>query len=70
MTSGFNQFGRLPLDDLNAERGYNRYLAYCHSKQVNRLFSLELPRRLSARIAGWKPAVIRRRRGFRGMRAT
>lgn len=24
MTSGFNQFGRLPLDDLNAERGYNR----------------------------------------------
>lgn len=49
MTSGFNQFGRLPLDDLNAERGYNRYLAYCHSKQVNWLFSLELQRRAGQR---------------------
>lgn len=49
MTSGFNQFGRLPLDDLNAERGYNRYLAYCHSKQANLLFSLELQRRAGQR---------------------
>lgn len=49
VTSGFNQFGRLPLDDLNAERGYNRYLAYCHSKQANLLFSLELQRRAGQR---------------------
>lgn len=51
MTSGFNQFGRLRLDDLNARRGYNRHLAYCNSKQANLLFSLELQRRAEAHRA-------------------
>lgn len=49
MTSGFNQFGRLQLDDLNSRRRYDRHRAYCNSKQANLMFSLELQRRAEAR---------------------
>ncbi|MBI4347771.1 MAG: SDR family oxidoreductase [Elusimicrobia bacterium] len=36
----------LPFDDLNAERGYNMWLAYGYSKLANILFTRELARRL------------------------
>lgn len=36
----------LPFDDLNAERSYNMWLAYAHSKLANILFTRELARRM------------------------
>ncbi len=40
--------GRIDWDDLNAERGYNRYERYRMSKLANALFLFELDRRLRA----------------------
>ncbi|MGS0894560.1 oxidoreductase [Burkholderia stagnalis] len=45
MSSGLNRGGRIRVDDLCAERRYNRYLAYCDSKLANLVFALELQRR-------------------------
>jgi NAD(P)-dependent dehydrogenase (short-subunit alcohol dehydrogenase family) len=39
---------RLDLDDVRAERGYNRFAAYSRSKLANLLFTYELQRRLGA----------------------
>jgi retinol dehydrogenase 12 len=38
---------RLDFDDLNAERGYDGWRAYCRSKLCNVLFNLEIARRLA-----------------------
>ena len=41
-------YGKIDFDDLNAERRYGRWSAYCQSKLANLLFTLELQRRLEA----------------------
>ncbi|AOK31553.1 MULTISPECIES: oxidoreductase [Burkholderia] len=46
MSSGFNRFGKIRLDNMLAELGYNKYRAYCDSKLANLMFTLELQRRL------------------------
>jgi NAD(P)-dependent dehydrogenase (short-subunit alcohol dehydrogenase family) len=38
--------GRINLDNLNAEKGYHRWLFYGHSKLANLMFARELDRRL------------------------
>ena len=43
-----HHYGRMRFDDLNAERRYGRWSAYCQSKLANLLFTLELQRRLTA----------------------
>lgn len=45
-SSGFHWMGRIRLDDLNGERGYSRWVAYCQSKLANLMFAFELHRRL------------------------
>lgn len=40
-------FVRFNKDDLNSEKSYNRFLAYCNSKLANVLFTTELSSRLS-----------------------
>lgn len=44
--------GRIHLDDLQLERGYRPWAAYCQSKLATLIFALELERR--ARSAGWE----------------
>jgi NAD(P)-dependent dehydrogenase (short-subunit alcohol dehydrogenase family) len=43
-----HRYGTMSFDDLNAERRYGRWSAYCQSKLANLLFTLELQRRLEA----------------------
>jgi NAD(P)-dependent dehydrogenase (short-subunit alcohol dehydrogenase family) len=50
VTSAMHRVGRMPWDDLNAERGYGRWRSYGQSKLANLLFMRELDRR--AREAG------------------
>ncbi|OPX07860.1 short-chain dehydrogenase [Mycobacterium sp. AT1] len=42
-----HRFGRVRFDDLQSERGYNRFSAYGQSKLANLLFTYELQRRLA-----------------------
>lgn len=44
-----HRFGRIAFDDLQSERGYNRFTAYGQSKLANLLFTYELQRRLAGR---------------------
>jgi NAD(P)-dependent dehydrogenase (short-subunit alcohol dehydrogenase family) len=44
ISSTLHAYGRMTFDDLNRERGYNRYLAYGQAKLANLLFALELER--------------------------
>jgi protochlorophyllide reductase len=48
VTSGAQYFGRIGFDDLQAERGYDRWRAYGQSKLANVMTALELQRRLGA----------------------
>jgi NAD(P)-dependent dehydrogenase (short-subunit alcohol dehydrogenase family) len=48
LSSGAHRAGKINFDDLQAERGYNRWRAYGQSKLANLLFALELDRRLDA----------------------
>jgi NAD(P)-dependent dehydrogenase (short-subunit alcohol dehydrogenase family) len=48
VSSGAHRGGRIDFDDLNWERRYSRWRAYCRSKLANLLFALELDRRLRA----------------------
>jgi NAD(P)-dependent dehydrogenase (short-subunit alcohol dehydrogenase family) len=43
-----HRYGKINFEDLNAERRYGRWSAYCQSKLANLLFTLELQRRLDA----------------------
>ena len=45
VSSGAHRMGRINFDDLNSERGYQRWRAYGQSKLANLLFTLELQRR-------------------------
>jgi NAD(P)-dependent dehydrogenase (short-subunit alcohol dehydrogenase family) len=47
VTSYAHYFGRINFGDLNSERFYQKWLAYCQSKLANVLFGYELQRRLS-----------------------
>jgi NAD(P)-dependent dehydrogenase (short-subunit alcohol dehydrogenase family) len=47
VSSFAHRYGRMNFDDLNAERRYGRWSAYCQSKLANLLFTLELQRRLA-----------------------
>jgi NAD(P)-dependent dehydrogenase (short-subunit alcohol dehydrogenase family) len=48
ISSGAHRAGRINFDDLQSERSYQRWLAYCQSKLANLLFMYELQRRLDA----------------------
>lgn len=48
VSSFAHRVGRIRLDDLNAERGYQRWLAYSQSKLANLMFAYELEHRLVA----------------------
>lgn len=48
VSSGAHKLGRIDFDDLQGERRYRRWRAYCQSKLANVLFALELERRLRA----------------------
>jgi NAD(P)-dependent dehydrogenase (short-subunit alcohol dehydrogenase family) len=50
MSSIMHRYGRIRFDDLQGQRRYGRWRAYCQSKLANLLFALELDRR--ARAAG------------------
>jgi retinol dehydrogenase-14 len=47
LSSGAHFAANLRLNDLQAERGYNAFIAYSNSKLCNVLFSYELARRLA-----------------------
>ncbi|MFI0352623.1 oxidoreductase [Actinomadura sp. 9N407] len=48
VSSGLHHRGRVDFDDLNAERGYDKWRAYHQSKLANLLFAYELRRRVPA----------------------
>ena len=48
LSSGAHRIGKIDFDDLQRERGYNRWTAYGQSKLANLLFALELDRRLKS----------------------
>jgi NAD(P)-dependent dehydrogenase (short-subunit alcohol dehydrogenase family) len=48
VSSTAHKLGRINFDDLQSERRYRRWRAYCQSKLANVLFALELERRLRA----------------------
>ena len=48
VSSGGHRPGKIDFDDLQSERGYNRWVAYFQSKLANLLFTYELQRRLEA----------------------
>jgi NAD(P)-dependent dehydrogenase (short-subunit alcohol dehydrogenase family) len=52
VSSFAHRYGKIDFDDLNAERRYGRWSAYCQSKLANLLFMLELQRRLTAAGSG------------------
>jgi NAD(P)-dependent dehydrogenase (short-subunit alcohol dehydrogenase family) len=52
ISSVVHRTGRLHFDDLQLERRYGRFRAYCQSKLANLMFSYELQRRLAAAGAG------------------
>ena len=46
VSSGAHTSGRIDFDDLQMERGFDGWQAYCNSKLANALFTCELARRL------------------------
>lgn len=48
VSSYANLGGRIDFDDLQSEKRYNGWVAYCQSKLANILFALELQRKLDA----------------------
>lgn len=46
VTSGAHLFGRIAFDDLQGQKRYDRWTAYCQSKLANVMFALELEQRL------------------------
>jgi NAD(P)-dependent dehydrogenase (short-subunit alcohol dehydrogenase family) len=48
VSSFAHRYGKINFSDLNAQRRYGRWTAYCQSKLANLLFTLELQRRLDA----------------------
>ncbi len=48
LSSIAHKMGRINFDNLQSERGYNRWAAYSQSKLANLMFALELDRRLRA----------------------
>ncbi|GAB2862376.1 oxidoreductase [Actinoallomurus bryophytorum] len=45
VTSVFHRMGRIDFGDLDAERGYHKWPAYCQAKLANLVFAKELDRR-------------------------
>ena len=48
VSSGGHRPGKIDFDDLQSERGYNRWVAYFQSKLANLLYTYELQRRLDS----------------------
>lgn len=48
LASLMHRLGRIPFDDLNAERRYSKWLVYSNTKLANLMFMLELQRRADA----------------------
>lgn len=62
VTSLAQNYARLDLGDLNAEKGYNAGLAYCTSKLLQAMFAVELQRRSDA--YGWGLTSVAAHPGF------
>lgn len=52
VSSVLHHFGKIHFHDLQAEKNYNPYFAYCHSKLANVLFTRELAKRLQGKSGG------------------
>jgi NAD(P)-dependent dehydrogenase (short-subunit alcohol dehydrogenase family) len=52
VTSMMHRLGRLDFDDLDGERHYGKWTAYCRSKLANLVFAKELDRRAGGRLVG------------------
>jgi protochlorophyllide reductase len=52
VTSGAQHFGTIAFGDLQGERRYNRWRAYCQSKLANTMFALALQERLQSQGRG------------------
>jgi NAD(P)-dependent dehydrogenase (short-subunit alcohol dehydrogenase family) len=50
VTSMMHWMGRIDFEDLDRERGYQRWPAYCQSKLANLVFAKELARRAGGRL--------------------
>ncbi|MCO5993378.1 oxidoreductase [Actinoallomurus rhizosphaericola] len=50
VTSMMHRLGRLDFDDLDGERRYRKWAAYCRSKLANLVFAKELDRRAGGRL--------------------
>ena len=57
VSSNGHFFGRINFSDLNSQRFYQRWLAYCQSKLANVLFGYELQRR-SAGSGGFPISIV------------
>ena len=58
VSSYANYFGWINFADLQSERRYNGWLAYCQSKLANLLFALELQRKLEAAHADARSIAV------------
>lgn len=62
MSSGFNHYGRLPLDGFRGDPAYSRHRVYCDTKLANIVFARELAQRLSR--AGSRIASVAAHPGY------
>jgi NAD(P)-dependent dehydrogenase (short-subunit alcohol dehydrogenase family) len=53
LSSVAHRSGRINFDDLQAEKRYSPWAAYCQSKLANLMFSMELELERRARAEGW-----------------
>jgi NAD(P)-dependent dehydrogenase (short-subunit alcohol dehydrogenase family) len=61
VSSEAHRFGTLSLENLQGEREFSGYYAYCQSKRANLLFTYELARRLSNRaitVNAFHPGLV------------
>lgn len=66
VSSGMHRLGRIAFDDLQHERSYHRWGAYCQAKLANLLFAYELQRRADG--AHWPLVSVAAHPGYTATR--